>query len=648
MKKSFLFLLTLLLGIGLLACDTDKPIEFDSQAYLIEAAKALELPTQTDTHLDLPTTFVYEDKTIELTWYSNNPQVITTLGAVTRPTFEQGDKVVSLTVLLTYEETQFSRSFDITVLKLDQEIYYTVTFDTNGGSLINPTQIKENQKLIAPTNPVRNGYTFIGWHIDTINGALFDFNTSITSNITLVAEWQQDVVVVNYLDILYLNDFHGSIEKGSEELGFAYIANYVNYFRNSNPDGVLLLAGGDMFQGSALSNYYQGRSTLEIMNAMGFDAMTLGNHEFDWGIDVVTNYFDGNPSNGEATFPLLGANVYYQGTQNIVNHIDPYTIIEKGDTKIGIIGTMGYGLESSIAQSKIDGYVFASPADIIGDYAEHLRTVEGVDYVFAMAHDSGDINTTVGNFTGNQRVDIIFNAHSHQRYISNSGNALVIQSSSNGKYVGTIRINLATNEITATNVKTHSSLNTADSAVQDLINTFKAETDVLFNTPIITSARYIPTTTLSDWLADLMRQVTNADIAFHNYGGTRDYISNGESITLGKLYKIFPFDNTIKTVYLDGAVINTFLGKGNAYSSTITNFQSGTLYKVATNDYLFDKTDNPFIYGTNPNFDGTLLRDMVFHELDLQSDVYSTFDTTNDILSGVSTNPRRSFLSLVL
>ena len=109
------------------------------------------------------------------------------------------------------------------------------------------------------------------------------------------------------------------------------------------------------------------------MSAMGFDAMVVGNHEFDWGIDVVTNYFDGNPVNGEATFPLLGANVFYSGTMDSVAHIDPYTIIEREDVKIGIIGTIGYGLEESIAASRINGYVFASPTDIIEDYAIKLK-----------------------------------------------------------------------------------------------------------------------------------------------------------------------------------------------------------------------------------------------------------------------------------
>ncbi len=143
--------------------------------------------------------------------------------------------------------------------------------------------------------------------------------------------------------------------------------------------------------------------------------------------------------------------------------------------------------------------------------------------------------------------------------------------------------------------------------------------------------------------------MTNADIAFHNYGGTRDSMASNESITLGKLYKIFPFDNTIKTVYLDGAVIQNFINRSSdAYSTTVTEFVPGTLYKVATNDYIFDKTDNPFIYGSNPNFDGTLLRDMVLAELQLQKSVYSSFDTTNTILSSHTPQPRNRFTNLTL
>ena len=635
-KKLFLALWTLVLGLFMYGCET--PTEgTDYQKVLIEAADTLSLVEESTASLDLVSTMTYEGLEINLSWTSNNSDVINNTGLVTRPTFTQGDVLVRLTALFEYDTYKFSKVFDVKVIKLDQEIYYLVTFNSNGGNPINAIQVKENTVVTKPSNPIKTGYTFVNWHQDSENGDIYDFSTPITGDITLYASYTQDDVPLTSLSILYLNDLHGSIEKKDSEIGLAYIANYVEGFRNRNPKGTILLAGGDMFQGSALSNYYQGRSTLEIMNTMGFDAMVLGNHEFDWGLDVVTGYFDGNTANGEASFPLLGANVFYQGTTDIVDHIDPYTIIERDGIKIGIIGTMGYGLESSIAQSRIDGFVFASPADYIEEYATHLRTVEDVDYVFALTHDPGDVNQTVAGFTGNAKVDIIFNAHSHSRYTTTINNTSIIQSGSNGKYVGTITIDLTTHDITMKNEASSADLYKANTDVQALIDTYKAETDVLFNTEIITSGAYASQTHLSNWLTDLMLVKTGADVAFHNYGGTRTYISENESITLGKLYQIFPFDNIIKTVYLDGAAINTFINKGNAYSKSVGEFEAGTKYLVATNDYLFDKTDNPFIYGDNPNYDGTLLRDMVEDELKLQALVYNHFTVDNPLLTNATT-----------
>ena len=635
-KKLFLALWTLVLGLFMYGCET--PTEgTDYQKVLIEAADTLSLVEETTASLDLVSTMTYDGLEINLSWTSNNSDVINNSGLVTRPTFTQGDVLVRLTALFEYDTYKFSKVFDVKVIKLDQEIYYLVTFNSNGGNTINAIQVKENTVVTKPSNPIKTGYTFVNWHQDSENGDIYDFSTPITGDITLYATYTQDDVPLTSLSILYLNDLHGSIEKKDSEIGLAYIANYVEGFRNRNPKGTILLAGGDMFQGSALSNYYQGRSTLEIMNTMGFDAMVLGNHEFDWGLDVVTGYFDGNTENGEASFPLLGANVFYQGTTNIVEHIDPYTIIERDGIKIGIIGTMGYGLEQSIAQSRIDGFVFASPADYIEEYATHLRTEEDVDYVFALTHDPGDLNQTVAGFTGNAKVDIIFNAHSHSRYTTTINNTSIIQSGSNGKYVGTITIDLTTNGITMKNEASSADFYKANADVQTLIDTYKAETDVLFNTEIIQSGAYASQTHLSNWLTDLMVAKTGADVAFHNYGGTRTYISEDESITLGKLYQIFPFDNIIKTVELDGSAINTFINKGNAYSTTVSEFQTGTKYLVATNDYLFDKTDNPFIYGDNPNYDGTLLRDMVEAELKLQALVYNNFTVDNPLLTNAVT-----------
>ena len=86
MKKVLVLIFTVLVTLTLVACVEDRPQPFDYNAFLLEAAGSLSLPNETDTHLTLPSTLDYKEKTIELTWYTNKPNVISTLGAVVRPT----------------------------------------------------------------------------------------------------------------------------------------------------------------------------------------------------------------------------------------------------------------------------------------------------------------------------------------------------------------------------------------------------------------------------------------------------------------------------------------------------------------------------------------------------------------------------------
>ncbi len=444
----------------------------------------------------------------------------------------------------------------------------------------------------------------------------------------------------DFLDIYYINDFHGAILPDSDQLGMAYIANFLVTKKEANPDNVVILAGGDILQGTALSNYYDGYSTISMMNEMYFDAYTLGNHEFDWGLNTVTAYFDGNEDNGEANFPLLGANVFYEGTRDIPEGIDPYVIIERAGLKIGIIGTMGYGLESSIATSKITGYEFAEPVPIISDYSYYLRTVEKVDMVFVVSHDSGSINEAVAALSGDYRVDAIFNAHSHRNYALTNLGIPVIQAGANGEFVGHIRFTFNDDGMleaySAENLDFYDSdlFHTPNAAVQALIDKYQLETDDLFNDPIITAGEHLSQGELTYWIARLMRITTDSDIAFHNVGGTRTSIDEGDTINLGVLYQVWPFDNVVKTVWLTGAQINAFkAGAGSYYDTEIAVFDDDTYYKVATNDYVFDKEYYPFINGMYPENTGLLLRDIAVSELELQAALYSSFLITNTILS---------------
>ena len=92
-------------------------------------------------------------------------------------------------------------------------------------------------------------------------------------SITLTSCKKEEVIPYeNYLEIYYLNDFHGALTPDDDQLGISYIANLINTKKAANPENVLFLVGGDMLQGSALSNYYLGESTIELLNLSNLDA----------------------------------------------------------------------------------------------------------------------------------------------------------------------------------------------------------------------------------------------------------------------------------------------------------------------------------------------------------------------------------------
>ena len=148
------------------------------------------------------------------------------------------------------------------------------------------------------------------------------------------------------------------------------------------------------------------------------------------------------------------------------------------------------------------------------------------------------------------------------------------------------------------------------------------------------------TAALTNYMAELIRLASDSDVGFHNSGGTRDYISSGEEITVAKLYAIVPFDNRIKTTYLTGAQIKAFMNStyGSYNSTRVPNmvFEDDVYYKAATNDYVFDSPSNPFVTGINTEDTGILIRDVLEQVLRNQALTYDYFYLSNPIVLSAS------------
>lgn len=461
----------------------------------------------------------------------------------------------------------------------------------------------------------------------------------------------------NELTIYYINDTHGAIEKSYSQLGLSAMASVILDDKKNNPDQTLFIGGGDLLQGNILSNYYQGGSMMDILNRIQMDAFVIGNHEFDWGLDQVTRYRDPSYDGVHVDFPLLGANILRKDTMERPDFIDAYTVLQKGSFKVGIIGLIGYGLEDSIATSRISPYVFDNPVYWASYYTNYLRTEKDVDVIVVVIHDSSDaINQQLAGLTGNQKIDAIFNGHSHQRYTQiiqrNGVDVPVVQSRANGEFLGQVTLTLSTTGVVESFYATNLNLSSTSTSAFDrmaiddrlynehvdikaVVNEYRLVIEPLLNEVIIKSSSYYNTSTLTDYMATLIRLKVDADIGIHNYGGTRASLYENQDITVATLYQIFPFDNRIKYVYLTGSAIKDY-----ANSSVAISYKSGlslnalmdtTYYKVASNDYIFDKPEYPFIYGVDVVDTGILIRDVLEQVLRQQSVIYSSFSISHPI-----------------
>ncbi len=185
MKKIWMLFVFLFLGTILVACQ-DPTVDYDA---LIQQ-NILNIPSEITENITLPTTVEVEGETFNIVWASSQPATLSTSGVVTRPSHTVGDIEVTLTASVT--RTNFSKnlSYEVTVKALPIPTY-TVTFDVDGGSVVNNQTINDGAKVIEPIVPTKDNHTFMGWFKDSNLTLPWVFTTDVvTSNMTLYAKWE--------------------------------------------------------------------------------------------------------------------------------------------------------------------------------------------------------------------------------------------------------------------------------------------------------------------------------------------------------------------------------------------------------------------------------------------------------------------------
>ena len=219
------------------------------------------------------------------------------------------------------------------------------------------------------------------------------------------------------LTILHLNDTHSHIEP--EKLGdinghggIIEQAIYISEVRQEmGKKNVLLLHAGDFSQGTSYFTELKGQIEIDNLNAMGYDAVTLGNHEFDNGMEVLAGRLK------QLNCPVVCANYDFSATP-LADVVKPYTIVKRAGKKIGIIGVLT-DVSTVVDKSLNKGLEFQNPIPIVQKYADYLRNEKGCDLIICLTHLGDKGSKSKGALidqdlvAGTTGVDIVVGGHAH-------------------------------------------------------------------------------------------------------------------------------------------------------------------------------------------------------------------------------------------
>lgn len=392
------------------------------------------------------------------------------------------------------------------------------------------------------------------------------------------------------MTILHTNDFHSRVEpiskydsgcsaednaEGKCFGGYARMVTAVAEARKRNPDA-LLVDGGDQFQGSLFYTYYKGAVAAEIMNNLMYDGMTVGNHEFDDGPEVLRGFMDA------VSFPVLMSNADVSNEPALANKLMKSTIVEKAGEKIGLIGLTPENTSELASPGK--NITFSDPVEAVRGEVAAL-TEAGINKIVVLSHSGYRTDLRVAEEV--EGVDVIVGGHSNT-LLSNTneraagpyptmvGDTAVVQAYAYGKYLGELsivfdddgKIKTATGEPI---VIDGSIAENADVVAR--VAELATPLDEIRNKVVASAADMIEGNrdvcraeecSMGNLVADAMLDRVadqGVTVALANSGGLRASIDSGE-ITMGEVLTVLPFQNTLSTFQITGTGLLAALENG--------------------------------------------------------------------------------------
>ncbi len=398
------------------------------------------------------------------------------------------------------------------------------------------------------------------------------------------------MAVADYsLTILHTNDFHArfepisrfdsgcSAEDNAEGKCFGGTARLVTAIADARArsNNSILVDGGDQFQGTLFYTYYKGAMAAEFMNKLGYDGMTVGNHEFDDGPEVLKGFMDA------VEFPVLMSNADVSAEPLLAGVLMKSTVIERGGEQIGMIGLTPENTDELASPGP--NVTFTAPVAAVQAEVDKL-TEMGVNKIIVLSHSGYGVDQEVAaNTTG---VDVIVGGHTNTLlgddedaagpYPTMVGDTAIVQAYAYGKFLGELNVTFddAGVLIEASGAPLLIDGNVAeDEATVARVAELAAPLDEIRNQVVAEAAAAIEgdrsvcramECPMGNLIADAMlARVADQgiQIAFQNSGGIRASIDAGE-ITKGEVLTVLPFQNTLSTFQVTGETMIAALENG--------------------------------------------------------------------------------------
>nr|WP_321451795.1 bifunctional UDP-sugar hydrolase/5'-nucleotidase [uncultured Carboxylicivirga sp.] len=428
-----------------------------------------------------------------------------------------------------------------------------------------------------------------------------------------------EVDSIVHITLLYTNDEHGWMEPDDNYSGAPGLMYKWNIAEKFNTENYIVLSGGDMWSGPSISTWFKGESMVQVMSAMNYDAAALGNHEFDYGVEVIRDRL------AEQSFPLLAANIIEKESGDIPDFVQPYIVKEVQGVKVGIIGLASRSTPYTTFPTNVVDYEFTDYATAVKKYAPMAKE-EGATVLILIGHINYNEILNIIDVAKQNNICVIGGGHAHQTFAEKNNDIVIMQTGAYMSNYAKIEFDYCVDDSTTSDFTYKLTANNGkgfDKDVQEIVKYWQGKVDEELSeqigytdVDIYRSSDEMKNMQCDSWL----HKFTDADIAFTNRGGIRQDIPQGE-ITLNSIVSVLPFENEIIQLQLTGKQVKEMAlasdicmggmtANGGFYLSDGTPIEDAKSYTVLTIDYLYVRDDYNFSkYDSDPIYTSTHYRD---------------------------------------